>query len=133
MVLSAQHIEIDIIDGVAQVTLGWPAMQAGEDVAARANNADLPANNADAFELIDNTTGTQAEGGRKNRWKLVISGGRLATWRFDGQKHIYYWRGATYFGGLRIYNKDSLKKERELRAPTRWKADIIIDELERAV
>jgi hypothetical protein len=132
MVLSAQHIEIDIVDGVAQVTLGWPTMQAGEDVAGRANNADARANNADAFEAVT-TTGTQAAGGGKNRWRLVISGGRLATWRFDGQKHIYYWRGATYFGGLRIYNKDSLKKERELRVSTRWKADIIIDTLECAV
>ncbi len=108
------------------MTLGWPTERAGEAPAVTANNA------ADACEL-SNTTGAHTECRRKNRWKLVISGGRLATWRFDGQKHTYYWRGATYTGGLSIYDKDRLELERTLRVSRRWKADLIIDELEAAV
>ncbi len=125
MAAGTQHIEIDIVDRVAQVTLGWPTKRAGEEGAATENNAG-------AFEL-SNTTGMHVESGRKSRWKLVISGWRLATWRFDGQKHTYLWRGATHFRGLRIYDKDPLKLKRELRVPTRWKAGMIIDELEDAV
>ncbi len=124
MVMSAQHIEIDIVDGVAQVTLGRSTLHAVEEPAVTIDNAE-------ACEA-SNTAETHADGGRKNRWRLVISGGRLATWRFDGQKYTYYWRGATYFGGLRIYDKDRLELQREIRVPRRWKADLIIDELEAA-
>lgn len=135
--MSAEHIEIDIVDGVAQVTLGRHMEQLnGAEPADNGSVAESPTTEAEIPGAIASSNGDasrderrkprHASGCRTHDWSCSPANTRVHDSVFYGKLYTYVWRPTAE--SLEVFDKGF--EGMTMRCPRRWKADVIIDILE---